>query len=230
MTKTTTPTPRTVGIIMDGNRRWAKEQGLPTIEGHRKGVETLQACTRWAYEMGVKTLIVYAFSTENWQRSEEEVTGIMDLVAFFSEYIADTAIKEGVRIQFIGKRDMLPEKTLQKIETLERATAIGTTITLVVALSYGGRLEIVEAARSLSESDRAELTEESFAKKLWTADISDPDIIIRTGGQKRLSNFLLWQSAYSELFFTPTYWPAFTRDEFARMVTEYGERVRNGGK
>ena len=222
--------PQTIGIIMDGNRRWAKEQGLPTIEGHRRGAETLQECTRWAYEMGIKTLIVYAFSTENWQRSEEEVAGIMDLVAFFSDFIADKAIKEGVQVRFIGKRDMLPEKTLQKIEELEKVTAEGKVVTLAVALSYGGHLEIVEAIRHLTEEERATLTEESFAQKLWTAGIADPDIIIRTGGQQRLSNFLSWQSAYSELFFTSTFWPAFTRDEFEGIVAEYGGRVRNGGK
>jgi undecaprenyl diphosphate synthase len=222
--------PQTVGIILDGNRRWAQEYGLPIIDGHRRGVETLEECVAWVRDAGIRNLIVYGFSTENWKRSEEEVSDLMELVTFFSGAIKKRAIKEGIKVHFIGMRDRLPEHTRVAIDTLEHDTAQGKCVTLVVALSYGGRAEIVEAARSLSESERAALTEESFAEKLWTAGIPDPDIIIRTGGQQRLSNFLPWQSVYSELFFTATYWPAFTHEEFDDILATYGTRVINKGK
>ncbi|NTV44836.1 MAG: di-trans,poly-cis-decaprenylcistransferase [Candidatus Yonathbacteria bacterium] len=230
MTETVTSAPKTVGIILDGNRRWAKEQGLPKIEGHRKGAENLQTCIGWARDAGVETLIVYGFSTENWNRTEEEVSGFMELIAFFAESIKARAIDAGTHVRFIGKLDMLPARTREKIDALEAETAGGTVITLVVALSYGGRAEILNAIGRLSEEDRATLTEESFGAKLWTAGLPDPDLIIRTGGQQRLSNFLPWQSVYSELFFTPTFWPAFTQEEFNSILAAYGTRLINKGK
>jgi len=230
MIETVTSAPKTVGIILDGNRRWAKERGLPTIEGHRNGAENLQTCVGWAREAGVRTLIVYGFSTENWNRTEEEVSGFMELIAFFAESIKTRAIEAGTRVRFIGKLDMLPARTREKIDALEAETAKGTSITLVVALSYGGRAEILNAIGKLSENERASLTEELFASKLWTAGMPDPDVIIRTGGQQRLSNFLPWQSVYSELFFTPTYWPAFSKEEFDAILATYATRVINKGK
>lgn len=222
--------PKTVGIILDGNRRWAKERGLPKLEGHRRGAENLRACIGWAKDAGVETLIVYGFSTENWNRTEEEVSGLMDLIAGFSAHILPRALEMGIRICFIGTLDKLPEKTLASIKALEEKTRDGDGITLVVALSYGGRAEIVDAVKRLSESERGALTEESFGNMLWTAGIPDPDVIIRTGGQKRLSNFLLWQCAYSELFFIETYWPAFTQEMFHDILREYGNRQQNRGR
>jgi undecaprenyl diphosphate synthase len=222
--------PKTVGIILDGNRRWAKERGLPTLEGHRQGAETLRACLKWAKDAGVTTLIVYGFSTENWKRTEEEVSGLMDMIAHFAKEMVPRALETGTRIRFIGLLEKLPEKTRASIAALEKKTQEGEGIELVVALSYGGRAEIVEAMKRVSESEKETLTEEVFGGKLWTAGILDPDLIIRTGGQKRLSNFLLWQCAYSELFFIDTYWPAFTQEMFHDILREYGNRQQNRGK
>ncbi len=222
--------PKTIGIILDGNRRWAKERGLPSLEGHRQGAENLRACITWAREAGVETLIVYGFSTENWNRTEEEVSGLMQLIAGFSAQIAPRALESGTRIRFIGTLDKLPEKTRASIAALEEKTKEGNGIELVVALSYGGRAEIIDAVKRVSEREREVLTEELFAEKLWTAGTADPDLIIRTGGQKRLSNFLLWQCAYSELFFVDEYWPAFTKEAFDDILREYGNRQQNRGK
>lgn len=222
--------PKTVGIILDGNRRWAKERNLPTLEGHRQGAQTLRACLKWANDAGVKTLIVYGFSTENWKRTEEEVSGLMDMISHFAKEMVPRALETGTRIRFIGLLETLPKKTRASIAALEEKTKNGEGIELIVALSYGGRAEIVDAVKRISESEKETLTEESFDKKLWTTDIPDPNIIIRTGGQKRLSNFLLWQCAYSELFFVDTYWPAFTKEEFDAILRGYGNRQQNRGK
>lgn len=222
--------PKTVGIILDGNRRWAKERGLPALEGHRQGAETLRACLSWAREAGVQTLIVYGFSTENWKRTKEEVSGLMNMIGVFAKDIVPRALETGARIRFIGLLGKLPEKTRESIKALEEKTKSGDGIELVVGLSYGGRAEIVEAVKNMSEEERGALTEETFGEKLWTTGIPDPDLIIRTGGQKRLSNFLLWQSAYSELFFIDAYWPAFTKEEFDDILREYGKRQQNRGK
>lgn len=223
--------PTTIGVMMDGNRRWAKERNLSVHDGHQQGMRTLIDCVSWAKDAGVQYLIAYAFSTENWNRSEEEVSDLMNLVLEFTRIYTLMAKKEKVRVRVIGQRNRLSSTVREKLARMERETDTGeASLTLVVAASYGGRAEIVEAVQSLSEDERGTLTEELFSTKLWTADIPDPDIVIRPGGQKRLSNFLLWQCAYSELFFTDTLWPAFTKEEFDDILHAYGKRQQNRGK
>lgn len=218
-----------IGIIMDGNRRWAKEHNLLTFEGHRRGYDTLTEATLWARDMGVKHLIAYAFSTENWKRSEEEVGYLMKLFRFVIENEGERLKKEGVRIFFVGDRARFPEDIQKGMVTLEDATKDSARITLSIAVSYGGRTEIVAAACALAGEGK-EITEERFAEKLWTAPMPDPDLIIRTGGEHRLSNFLPWQSVYSELFFIDTLWPDFSQKEFHAIIQEYQSRERRFGK
>jgi len=218
-----------VGIIMDGNRRWAKEHGVPVFEGHRVGYERSKDVTEWAKEAGIETIILYAFSTENWKRSEEEKSGLFKLLRMFLEHEAEKLNKENIKITFIGQRELFDGDIKEGIVRIEKETEKNTGLHLAIALSYGGRAEIVDAAKRMTASQREDLTEESFPELLWTKDIPDPDIIIRTGGDMRLSNFLLWQSAYAELFFTPTLWPAFSKEEFAEIIGEYENRERRRG-
>lgn len=218
-----------VGIIMDGNRRWAKEQGKPAVFGHRAGYEKLKEVVGWAHEEGVSHLTAYAFSTENWKRSEEEVGGLMGL--FRTALSSDDLFKnENVRVSFIGERDRFDEDLQRALEQVEEKTKEHAGVHVVIALSYGGRAEIISAIQKMSNEARAGITEESFSEHLWTAGIPDPDIIIRTGGRHRLSNFLPWQSVYSELFFVDIFWPAFAKDEFSAILAEYEARDRRRGK
>jgi undecaprenyl diphosphate synthase len=225
--------PQCVGIIMDGNRRWARERGLPTLEGHRQGAEKLSKIALWCKKLGIPNVIVYAFSTENWNRTEKEVNYLMGI---FSDFISKKSAelkKENIKIKFVGQLDRLAPDLQEGIKQLEKETNEGSN-TLCVAVSYGGRAEILQATKIIARHNKIEeiesMQEEDFAKYLWTKDLSDPDIIIRTGSEKRLSNFLLWQSVYSELFFSKTYWPAFTETEFADIIKEYSERQRRRGK
>lgn len=226
MTQPTVPT--CIGIILDGNRRYAKAKNLPTLAGHTEGLTTLEHATRWIQKAGSKHLIVYAFSTENWKRTPEEVSYLMNLLLKAATEQLARLSKEGVRVRFVGERDKLSEELRSAIAKVEEESKNGT-FTLWVCLSYGGRAEIVEAARVMQKSGE-EITEESFAEHLWTAGMPDPDIIIRTGGAERLSNFLLWQGAYSELFFTDVFWPDFSETELKRILDEYGTRERRMGK
>ncbi len=215
---------------MDGNRRWAKGEGLPTVEGHRRGYEKLREVARWCRELGVKELTVYAFSTENWNRAKEEVSYLLEL---FRKGIRDQiafAISEGVRLRFPGDRAQFPKDLQILMEEGESATMNNQNGTLAVALSYGGRSEILHALKRIPSEKISTLTEEEFERHLWTGELKDPDMIIRTSGEMRLSGFLTWKSIYSELFFTQTFWPAFTKEEFARMLEEYGQRKRRFGK
>ncbi len=219
--------PDAVGIIMDGNRRWAKARGLPSVAGHSAGFENLKEVVRWAQEAGVKELTVYAFSTENWNRSEEEVAYLMQLLEeALVAGLADIEA-ENVRIRFIGERDRLSESLRQKMDAVEARTAMHDDGTLVIALSYGGRAEILDAVRRLAGK---EVTEAALKDAMWSRGLLDPDLIIRTGGDLRLSNFLTWGSVYSELFFTHTLWPDFTKDEFLSMLQSYLARERRMGK
>ncbi|PIR24254.1 di-trans,poly-cis-decaprenylcistransferase [Candidatus Campbellbacteria bacterium CG11_big_fil_rev_8_21_14_0_20_44_21] len=220
--------PNCIGIIMDGNRRWAKEKGLPTLQGHKKGYEVLKKCLRFAKEKGLKWMIVYAFSTENWERSKEEVSYLMDIFRGAFKNELESLRQEKARIIFIGKKDLLPEDIQKSARKLEEDTKNETEATLVIALSYGGRSEITEAVNKAVKEGR-EVSEESFKDYLWTKDIPDPDLIIRTGGEKRLSNFLPWQSTYSEFFFSDTYWPDFQTEEFEKILEEYGQKNRRNG-
>lgn len=223
-------TPVTVGIIMDGNRRWARENGLPSLEGHRRGYDKLKEVVGWCCDAGVRNLIVYAFSTENWNRAEEEVGYLMRLLNIALEEMTVRAQKEDTRIIVLGERSRFSPEMRAAIERAEEETKGGSALTLGVALSYGGRAEILDAVRRIPPEKLATLTEEEFSQLLWTRDIPDPDLIIRTSGEERLSSFLPWQSVYSELYFTKTYWPAFTREEFDAALAEYAARERRRGK
>lgn len=216
-----------VGIIMDGNRRWAKARGLPTLKGHEQGAEKVREVAEWAIEQQVSHLYLYAFSTENWKRSEEEVSYLLKLLErAFAERMKD--IEElGVRIRIIGEREQFSTSFQEKMLEVEERSKDNTALTLVFCLSYGSRREIVSAVSRLPE--QSTYTEDDISAALWTAGMPDPDLIIRPGGEKRLSNFLLWQGAYAELFFTDTLWPDFTKEEFSRILEEYRARERRHG-
>lgn len=230
MSMETNRTPASIGIIMDGNRRWARARSLPTSEGHRKGYEKLKDVVAWAKAEGVGTLVVYAFSTENWKRSEEEVGYLMKLLFLAVREIEKEAKEKEIRVRFIGETSKIAPEMADAMRSLERSTATFSSFTLVVALSYGGRAEIVDAVKRIPDEERSSLTEEGFARYLWTSGIPDPDLIIRTGGEERLSNFLPWQSVYSELFFVETLWPDFSREDLRSIIEAYGARERRVGK
>jgi len=223
--------PTSIAIVMDGNRRYARSVGLSNFEGHRQGVAKIKDVTRWAKDAGITNIIIYGFSTENWGRASEEVAYLMDLFAHtFGGPDLEEVIQEGFRVRVIGERERLP-LSLQKIITAaETRTKDLLKGTLTVGISYGGRAEILAAVNTLLAEKVASVDEEGFRKVMWTAGIPDPDLIIRTGGDNRLSNFLPWQSIYSELFFTNTYWPAFTHEEFNAILDAYAKRERRNGK
>lgn len=222
--------PKSVGIIMDGNRRWASSKGLPTLEGHRKGLEKSKEIARAAFDAGVTTLYYYAFSTENWNRAPEEVSYLMTLFEQAIQEEFKEFAKEDIRVRFIGDLARLPQKLQKLARELEEKTAGNTRGTLVIALSYGGRLEILSAVNRLIQEGRELISEQELGEALWTSGMPDPDLIIRTSGEKRLSNFLTWQSVYSELAFTDTYWPDFSKEELLQIFEEYAKRERRNGK
>lgn len=216
---------------MDGNRRYARSMGLPQVEGHRLGYEKIQEVGQWVRDAGIKYLVLYAFSTENWNRSQEEVTYLLDIFHTLLFVEAAKVQAQHIAIRCIGDMTRFGKEMQEKMQEIELHNPENPVITLVVALSYGGRAEIVSAVNKLlAEGLTNSVTEETFAHTLWTHGIPDPDIIIRVGGEKRLSNFLSWQSAYSELFFIDTFWPAFTKKEFESILDEYGTRERRMGK
>jgi undecaprenyl diphosphate synthase len=213
-----------VAIITDGNGRWAQARGLPVEEGHRAGADTVKARLRDAVDLGIRELTVYSFSTENWSRSPLEVAALM---ALFSQRILKETPEldeEGVRMRFIGRRDGVAPKLLEEMAWAEETTRENDRITLFVAFNYGGRAEIVDAARTFTGS-----TEEEFRAHLYAPEMHDPDLIIRTSGEQRLSNYLLWQSAYSELHFTDVLWPDFSRGDLELALAEYDARRRRFG-
>jgi undecaprenyl diphosphate synthase len=224
-----TQVPTCVGFIMDGNRRWAKEQNLPTLEGHKAGESVFYDSAQWVKELCIPHAVYYAFSTENWQRNPEEVSYLMQLFEFFLERMLGEIDGVQVRVKVIGKREDFSVHLQSLIERLEAVSAQYSGTTIWVALSYGGRSEIVAACNQAIVAG-VPVDETSLAQYLQTKDMPDPDLIIRTSGEQRLSNFLPWQSVYSELFFTDTYWPAFTKEEFTRIVGQYGDRQRRRGK
>jgi undecaprenyl diphosphate synthase len=216
--------PRYVAIITDGNGRCARAHGLPVNEGHSAGADTVKARLRDAAELGIEELTVYSFSTENWSRPAAEVQG---LIAMFSKRIAGETPElheEGVRMRFIGRREGISEQLVKQMDGAEALTAANERITLFVAFNYGGRAEILDAARRFSGS-----TEEEFRQCLYAPEMHDPDLIIRTSGERRLSNYLLWQSAYSELVFRDELWPDFTREALEQSLAEFSERRRRFG-
>jgi len=215
---------RYVAIITDGNGRWAKQRGLPTVEGHRAGADTVKARLRDAVELGIEELTVYSFSTENWSRPEEEVTGLM---AMFGERIASETPEldeEGVRMRFIGRREGVSAALLERMSWAEETTASNERITLFVAFNYGGRAEILDAARGFEGE-----SEEEFRQRLYAPEMHDPDLLIRTSGEQRISNYLLWQCAYSELVFRDELWPDFDRAAFEACLSEFEARQRRFG-
>lgn len=220
-----------LAVIMDGNGRWAEKRHLPRLMGHRAGAEALDRCLHFCKAAGIRYLTVYAFSTENWKRSAEEVGGLMKLLSTYIHTKEKELIANGIRFRVIGRRTDLSEKLRGEIAALEEKTAAGD-FTLIVALSYGGRDEIVRAAAKWARdaaADGAPLTEAEFARFLDTADIPDPDLIIRTSGEQRTSNFLLWQSAYAEYYFTETLWPDFDQAAFDKAMAAYAGRERRMG-
>jgi undecaprenyl diphosphate synthase len=213
-----------VAIITDGNGRWATKRGVPVAEGHRAGADTVKARLRDAVELGIRELTVYSFSTENWSRDPEEVAALMEM---FSERILSETPElheEGVRMRFVGRRDGVAPELVGQMEWAERTTGANERITLFVAFNYGGRAEIVDAARRYEGGG-----EEEFAKLLYAPEMHDPDLVIRTSGEQRLSNYLLWQSAYSELHFTDVLWPDFSRADLEEALAAYEARTRRYG-
>ena len=220
--------PRHIAIIMDGNGRWALQRGLPRLAGHRQGANQLEEVLTWCAEVGVEILTVYAFSTENWRRPLEEVSGLMKMLGLFLREKRAKLMRDQVRFRVIGRRSDLPEELQTKIAALEAETA-GFKRQLVVALSYGGRAEIVDAARRFAALPVDQQNEAGFASCLYAPDLPDPDLIIRTSGELRLSNFLLWECAYSEFYITDTYWPDFDRTAFDQALASYATRDRRKG-
>lgn len=225
-----------IAVVMDGNGRWAAKRGLPRNAGHKKGAEVVIEIAKAAKELGVKFLTLYAFSTENWKRSREEVDGLMNLLR---EYLAKDfkELKENdVRIRFIGERQMLADDIVAKIEELEKSTAQNKSLGLQVALSYGSRQEILHAVKEIASQVKSgdmslkDIDEQSFSAMLYTAGVPDPDLVIRTSGEQRISNYLLWQIAYAEFFFTKTLWPDFTKTELQEIIESYQTRERRYGK
>lgn len=228
MSKTTPP--HSIGLILDGNRRWAKERGLPSLAGHTAGLEKVKEVVEWAEDARIQEVILYAFSSENWEREKTEVEHLMKLALHAFSVWAKEIGDRGTKVRFIGERSRLPAPVLQAMEKLEDRTQKATGTTLVFALSYGGRPEILAAINTLLGEGKRQVTEEDVSRALWTAGLSDPDLIIRTGGEKRLSNFLPWQGVYSELFFTDTKWPDFSQEEFTNIITEFSNRERRRGR
>ncbi len=224
-----------VAIIMDGNGRWATNRGWPRLVGHRKGAERVREIVRSAPDLGIRWLTIYAFSTENWKRSTEEVLGLMSIFARYIEREADRLAAEGVRMRFIGDRTRLDPKLQRLMAGIEERTAGLSLLNLTVAINYGGRNEVLRAARKLADRVATgevaveAIDEDMLESCLDTYDLPDPDLVIRTSGETRISNFLLWQSAYSEYEFTPTLWPDFTAAELAAIIGRFGGRARRFG-
>ncbi len=227
--------PAHVAIIMDGNGRWAQMRGLPRQEGHRRGLEALRAAVRNAGDLGVRILTLYSFSTENWRRPATEVSFLLGLLRRFVEKDLGELHAAGVRVRIIGGRDDLAPDLRRLVEHAEILTRDNDRMTLVVAFNYGSRDELVRAARSLATEvaagrlDPAAIDETALAARLHTADLPDPELVIRTSGETRISNFLLWQAAYAEFVFTPVLWPDFDRAAFEEALAEYGRRERRFG-
>jgi undecaprenyl diphosphate synthase len=219
-----TEAPRYVAIITDGNGRWAQARGLAPIEGHRAGADVVKARLRDAAELGVRELTVYSFSTENWKRSPEEVAGLMQMFGERIDRETPELHAEGVRMRFVGRRQGVPPELQRRMDWAEQVTRDNTQITLYVAFNYGGRAEIVDAARGFDGT-----TEEELRARLYAPEMHDPDLLIRTSGEQRLSNYLLWQCAYSELVFRDELWPDFDRTAFEQSLAEYGRRQRRFG-
>jgi undecaprenyl diphosphate synthase len=227
--------PAHVAIIMDGNGRWAKQRHQPRIEGHRIGAESVRAVVRAAGEIGIKYLTLYAFSVENWNRPKEEVDTLMKFLAQYLKNESAELARNNVRLEAIGQIYRLPESTQEQLKKTIENLSKNNGLSLILALSYGGRTEIVEAVRSIADQvkrgdiEPAEITEQVISQHLYTSNLPDPDLLIRTSGEMRLSNFLLWQISYAELVVTPTLWPDFRKAQFFEALEEYARRHRRFG-
>lgn len=227
--------PRHVAVIMDGNGRWAKKKGLDRIAGHRKGVESVRDVVRTSRELGIKWLTLYAFSEENWKRPKYEVKALMNLLNRYLKAELNEMLDNGIRLACIGQTEKLPPDVQRSLWQIIEKTAHNKEMTLTLALSYGGRQEIVEAAKNMLrdiEKNRLnvkQITEERLSKYLYTSDIPDPDLLIRTSGEYRISNFLLWQIAYTEIYITPTLWPDFHKERYLEALLDYQKRERRFG-
>ena len=228
--------PTHVAIIMDGNGRWARQRGLPRLEGHRRGVETVRTTTFAARDLGVRQLTLYAFSIENWKRPPDEVGGLMGLLEYYLRRELETFVRDQVRFRTLGRTDEMPAGVRRLLRETEEATRHFTGYTLALALNYGSRTEVADAARSYAEAVAAgreqpgEASWERFRRHLYTADMPDPDLVIRTSGETRISNFLLLQAAYAEFVFTPVLWPDFTKADLAAAIADYQRRERRFGQ
>jgi undecaprenyl diphosphate synthase len=227
--------PRHVAVIMDGNGRWAERQGLDRVQGHRAGIEAVRATVRAAHELGVRFLTLYAFSTENWSRPKGEVDALMGLLEHYLEAELEELDRNGIRLRAIGRLDRLPEVARKKLDEALLRTRGNGEMTVVFALSYGGRTEIADAARKLARDvesgklDPEQIDEKTFGAYLYDPEIPDPDLLIRTGGEARVSNFLLWQIAYSELHVTEVMWPDFRKSDLVAAIEDYQQRERRYG-
>ena len=224
-----TSVPHHIAIVMDGNGRWATQRYLPRVAGHKKGVDALRACVRHCGERGVKVLTVFAFSSENWNRPAEEVSGLMDLLAMALSREVPQLMADGVRIIFVGNRAALSDKVRSGLAQAEAATARNTRLVLNICFNYGGRWDIAQAAASLQARGET-ITEANLDRSMGLAHVPDPDLLIRTGGEQRISNFLLWQAAYSELYFSDKLWPEFVEAGLGAAIADYSRRERRFGK
>jgi undecaprenyl diphosphate synthase len=234
MTSDNTEIPKHVGIIMDGNGRWAAAQGMDRIHGHREGARVVEDISEACREMGVQYLTLYAFSTENWSRPQSEVTALMSLLIEFLESKSEKMIRNGIRLGMIGDISDLPENVQEKLRSTIHKTSGGEEMQLTLALNYGSRQEIIRAVKKMMTSQPSVLSEEVdeslFSTHLDTSGMPDPDIIIRTSGEHRVSNFMLWQAAYAEYFFVKPCWPDFNRETLTQVLEEFGQRERRFGK
>ena len=227
--------PRHVAVIMDGNGRWAKSRHLPRIEGHRRGADSAREIIRTAGELGIKYLTLYAFSAENWNRPKDEVDALMKYLVHYLKTETKELNKSNVRLEVIGQIHRLPDHVQEQLAKAIAALSKNNGLTLIMALSYGSRIEIVEAVRQIAQKarsgrlDPADITEEVISNHLWTRNVPDPDLLIRTSGEMRVSNFLLWQISYAELVVTPTLWPDFKQPQFIAALEEYAKRNRRFG-
>lgn len=227
--------PKHVGIIMDGNGRWAESRGLNRLEGHREGSNSVREVTRSARRMGLKALTLYAFSSQNWSRPPEEVAGLMELLREYLTKERDEIMQNGIKLNAIGELEKLPKYVKEPLDALRAESADNQGLVLTLALSYGGREELVHGVQALAEQvargelKPADITEESLTKAVWTHDLPAVDLVIRTSGEQRLSNFLLWQTAYSEFVFSPIAWPDFRAPEFAEALLHFQTRERRFG-
>lgn len=233
-----TKIPQHVAIIMDGNGRWAKERGLPRVAGHREGVQTVKEIVKAAISANVPVLTLYAFSQENWKRPKDEISVLMKLLDYFIGHEINNMVKQGVSLRAIGRIEALPQNIVKKLKEAIRTTAGNNKLILNIALNYGARTEILDAVSRIVKEAKdgalyfngsGSLTEEKFSSYLYTAGLPDPDLLIRTSGEMRLSNFLLWQLSYAEIYITKKYWPDFKKEDFFKAIKEYAKRERRFG-